>query len=448
MLENGVLLLSLACFFAFFMAYGVGANDVSNAMGTSVGSKALTVRQAIFIAIIFEFSGAYLAGGEVTSTIRKGIINAEWFADGPELLIYGMLAALLSAALWLGLASFKGWPVSTTHTIVGGILGFSLVAVGADAIEWHTVGSIASSWIISPLLAGVIAYVMMQSIRFLILNSDTPARNLKLYSPFYIFLACFTVVMITSTKGLKHLGLIYSWQETIGLASVFSAAITGGGMTWVNNTYTRQKLLYILPNSSPDNSINSPVQHVIKLSSFGNYSDEQNHQESVEKLFAVLMIFTACAMAFAHGSNDVANAIGPLAAIYNIIESGGQVNSISPMPKWILLLGSLGIVFGLIFFGARVMATVGQKITHLTPSKGFAAELSAALTVLLASAAGLPVSTTHTLIGAIIGVAFASKTPLANKNMITKVFLSWVITIPIGAILSIIFFYLFKFIFQ
>ncbi|WP_298939477.1 inorganic phosphate transporter [uncultured Psychromonas sp.] len=414
----GSMLVMFAGAVGFLMAWGIGANDVANAMGTSVGSKALTIKQAIIIAMIFEFAGAYLAGGEVTSTIRKGIIDASYFIEQPELLVYGMTAALLAAGLWLIIASYFGWPVSTTHSIVGAIVGFSAVGVGVDSVTWSKVGGIIGSWIVTPLISGIIAYFIFMSSQKLIFNTKDPITNAKRYVPFYMFLAGFILSLVTITKGLKHVGLHFSTMEAIILAVIVGALVSIVGKIFVNRVKIDPK------------------------------ADKQMHFANVEKIFSVLMIVTACAMAFAHGSNDVANAIGPLAAVVSIVEHGGQITAKAELAWWILPLGGVGIVLGLAIFGKRVMATIGHGITHLTPSRGFAAELAAASTVVIASGTGLPISTTQTLVGAVLGVGMARGIAALNLGVVRNIVISWVVTLPIGAGLSIIFFYILKSIFS
>ncbi|MEL0657631.1 inorganic phosphate transporter [Psychromonas arctica] len=414
----GSMLVMFAGAVGFLMAWGIGANDVANAMGTSVGSKALTIKQAIIIAMIFEFAGAYLAGGEVTSTIRKGIIDASYFVDQPELLVYGMTAALLAAGLWLIIASYFGWPVSTTHSIVGAIVGFSAVGVGVDSVTWSKVGGIIGSWIVTPLISGIIAYFIFMSSQKLIFNTKDPITNAKRYVPFYMFLAGFILSLVTITKGLKHVGLHFSTIEAIILATIVGTSIAVIGKVFVNRVKIDPK------------------------------ADKQMHFANVEKIFAVLMIVTACAMAFAHGSNDVANAIGPLAAVVSIVEHNGQITAKAELAWWILPLGGIGIVLGLAIFGKRVMATIGHGITHLTPSRGFAAELAAASTVVIASGTGLPISTTQTLVGAVLGVGMARGIAALNLGVVRNIVISWVVTLPIGAGLSIIFFYMLKSVFS
>ncbi|RBW42814.1 inorganic phosphate transporter [Psychromonas sp. B3M02] len=414
----GSMLVLLAGTVGFLMAWGIGANDVANAMGTSVGSKALTIKQAIIIAMIFEFSGAYLAGGEVTSTIRKGIIDAAYFIDQPELLVYGMTAALLAAGLWLIIASFYGWPVSTTHSIVGAIVGFSAVGVGVDSVTWSKVIGIVGSWIITPLISGIIAYLIFMSSQKLIFNTKDPITNAKRYVPLYMFLAGFVLSLVTITKGLKHIGLHFSTTEAVTLAVLIGIVVAVIGKFFINRVKIDPK------------------------------ADKEMHFANVEKIFAVLMIVTACAMAFAHGSNDVANAIGPLAAVVNIVEHNGEITAKAQLAWWILPLGGIGIVLGLAIFGKRVMATIGNGITHLTPSRGFAAELAAASTVVIASGTGLPISTTQTLVGAVLGVGMARGIAALNLGVVRNIVISWVVTLPIGAGLSIVFFYLLKSIFS
>ena len=417
--QYGTILLALACVFGFFMAYGVGANDVANAMGTSVGARAITIKQAIIIAMVFEFAGAYLAGGEVTSTIRSGIIDAEaaGFDTNPELLVYGMLASLLAAGVWLLIASMKGWPVSTTHSIIGAIIGFAVVGVSVDAVEWGQVGSIVASWVISPLCSGTIAFFLFMSVQRLVLDTDDPFMNAKKYIPGYIFLVGFTIAMVTLVKGLRHVGL------DLGFGQAIMYSIGAGIATMLLGYFLIRNI-----QEDPDENLD-------------------NRFASLERLFGILMIFTACSMAFAHGSNDVANAIGPLAAVNGVIQSGGVFETRSALPVWVLLLGATGIVAGLATMGYRVIVTIGRNITELTPSRGFAAELAAATTVVIASGTGIPVSTTHTLVGAVLGVGVARGVSALNLNVVGKIFVSWIVTLPVGAAFSILFFYVLQFIF-
>ena len=416
--QYGPLFIILAAIVGFIMAFGVGANDVANAMGTSVGAGALTIKQAVVVAMIFEFAGAFLAGGQVTATIRKGIIDAQQMVDTPELLVYGMIAALLAAGIWLLIATWYGWPVSTTHSIVGAVVGFAAVGISADIVQWSKVGSIVMSWVVSPLMAGTLAFLLFTSVQKLIINTDDPLKNAKRYVPFYMFLAGFMIALVTLFKGLKHIGLDLNFRDSFFIAVLAGIVIASVGAIIIS----RMKF-------EPD-------------------GDKDYHYANLERIFAVLMIVTACGMAFAHGSNDVANAIGPLAAVVSIVQSGGEIAGKSATDVKILLLGASGIVLGLVIFGKRVITTVGKKITELTPSRGFAAELAAATTVVIASGTGLPISTTHTLVGAVLGVGLARGIAALNLNVIRTIVVSWVITLPAGATLSIIFFYILKAIFS
>lgn len=414
--DYGMILLVLAVLFGIFMAWGVGANDVANAMGTSVGAKAVTIKQAIIIAMVFEFAGAYLAGGEVTSTIRKGIVDPEALSGNPELFVYGMLAALLAAGTWLLIATAFGWPVSTTHSIVGSIIGFACVGISVDSVQWPKVTEIAASWVLSPIMAGTLSFCLYMSVKRFIFSAADPYVAAKRYVPVYIFLVGYIVSMVTLVKGLKHIGLDVTFQQALfySLGSALVIASIG---------------IYGL----------SRIKRVSR--------SEQGDVVNLERAFGVLMIFTACSMAFAHGSNDVANAIGPVAAINSVIESGGMVGTQSPIPAWVLLLGAAGIVLGLATYGYKVIRTIGTHITELTPSSGFAAELAAATTVVIASGYSLPVSTTHTLVGGVLGVGLARGIAALNLKVVGTIFASWLVTLPAGAILAIIFFYILKAIF-
>ena len=416
-LEYGSFFLIVACVFGFFMAWGIGANDVANAMGTSVGTRALTLFQAILVACVFEFAGAYLAGGEVTSTIRKDIIDPTILSGSPDLLVYGMLASLLAAGTWLFIASYNGWPVSTTHSIVGAIVGFAAVGISIDSVNWSVVTIIASSWVVSPFVAGSLSFLLFKSVQALILNSGDPFINAKKYVPGYMFLVGFIIAMVTSLKGLKHVGLDFSFQESLISSLVVGLAVAILGVAFLRN-------IKDIPKPKGDRVF-----------------------DGVERIFAVLMVITACAMAFAHGSNDVANAIGPLAAVVSIVQTGGEITAESSLPWWILLLGGLGIVAGLMMLGYRVIETIGKNITELTPSRGFAATLAAATTVVLASGTGIPISTTHALVGAVLGVGLARGISSVNAGVVGRIITSWIITLPVGAGLSVVFFYVFKIVF-
>jgi PiT family inorganic phosphate transporter len=407
------LILISAAMLGFFTAYGVGANDVANAMGTSVGSKVLTVPQAVLIAAIFEFLGAFLAGGGVTQTIRKGVIDPALFNDNLETLIYGMIASLFAAGLWLLIASLRGWPVSTTHTIVGAIVGFGVYSLGADKIDWGVVGNISISWITSPLSAALLAGFLYWICRDFILAKNSKYEVLII--SVNIFLTGFAIALITVTKGLKNIFKQQGFDITFFQSTQISF-IVALAFTYVFYQFLKSKF--------------------------------QGGDIKSEAQFAYLMIFTSCAVAFAHGSNDVANAIGPLAAVYQAsYQLIGQEYS-QDTPIWILLLGAVGIVIGLATLGYRVMQTIGEKIVRLTPSKGFSAQLAAALTVIIASQLNMPVSTTHTLVGAVIGIGIIEGAGAINIKSVQTIFTSWVVTLPAGALFAIIFLEVFQNIFR
>jgi PiT family inorganic phosphate transporter len=412
--EYGFILIALAVVFGVYMTWGIGANDVANAMGTSVGSGAVTIKQAIIIAALFEFAGAFIAGGNVTKTIRKGIIDPSAVVNSPEILVFGMLAALLAAAIWLMIATSRGWPVSTTHSIVGAIIGFAVAGIGVDAVAWGKVSQIAASWVVSPLIGGIIAFVLMQSIRRLILDTEQPFESARRWGPAYVFLVGFIISLVTLFKGLKHLNIELSVGMSFFVAMLFGLALAFIG--WL----------------------------MIRRVTVDSTADREFHYASVEKVFVPMMLFTACAMAFAHGSNDVANGIGPLAAVVSIVQSGGEVAQKAALPLWILVLGGTGIVVGLATMGYRVMQTIGTNITELTPSRGYCATLAAAATVVLASRTGLPVSTTHIAVGAVIGVGLARGIGAIDLRVIGGIVVSWVVTLPAGGILAALIFFTLK----
>ncbi len=414
-MEFGLVFIALAVIFGLFMTWGVGANDVANAMGTSVGSGAITVKKAILIAAVFEFAGAVLAGGHVTSTIRKEIINAE-LVPSPQVLVLGMLAALLAAATWLMVASWLGWPVSTTHTIVGALIGFGLVGLGSQAVAWPKVASIVASWLASPVLGAVFAFLLATSVHRFILNTAEPLASAKRYGPIYVFFMGMLIALVTLFKGLKHLDLEMSGAQSFGAAVAVGLIVALVGRVLIQRIEV-----------DPD-------------------AERSFHYASVERVFAPLCVFTACSMAFAHGSNDVANGIGPLAAVVSIVSSG-ELEQKSALPLWILFVGGAGIVVGLATMGYRVMRTIGKRITELTPSRGFCAELAAATTVVLASRLGLPVSTTHIIVGSVLGVGLARGVAAIDLRVVLGIVTSWLVTLPIGAGLAALFFFVFDAIF-
>lgn len=415
--QYGFIIILITAVFGFIMAFGIGANDVANAMGTSVGSGTITAKQAVYIALVFEFFGAYLAGGEVAETIKSGIIATDAFVGHPEILVIGMMAALFAAGIWLVVASQKGWPVSTTHTIIGAIVGFAVVTVGMEAVQWSQFGGIVGSWFITPFISGVVAYLIFISTQKLIFDTEKPMLNAKKYAPYYTALTVFIICIVTLEKGLKHVGL--------NISGVGTALLSGG--------------LALL----------SAIGCVFYLRSKAFIANLKGSEfNGVEKVFSILMLITACAMAFAHGSNDVANAIGPLAAVVSIVDNGGVIEGKTVMAPWILPLGAVGIAVGLAVMGHKVMSTIGTGITDLTPSRGFAAQFACSITVVIASGTGLPISTTQTLVGAVIGVAFARGIAALNLGVIRNIIASWVITLPAGAALAIVLYYILSAIFN
>jgi len=403
----------LAGALALYMAWAIGANDVANAMGTSVGSGALTIFRAVLVAGVLEFCGAFLAGGHVTDTVRKGILLPEVVAGHEQLIVFGMLASLMSAATLLVAATRLGLPVSTTHAIVGAIVGFGAVGLGPDAVVWSKVAQIVVSWVTSPLIGGTLAFLIFNLTRYLILDREAPMERARRVGPYFFLVVFFVLALVTVFKGLKQLKLDLSFTEALGVAGI--AGITGA---LLGRFFLRRV------QSEPDVT-------------------GQDRFRQVERIFVVLQILTACAVAFAHGSNDVANAIGPLAAIVH--HSYGAVYATkAAVAPWMLMIGGVGIVFGLATWGYRVMETVGRKITELTPSRGFAAELGAALTIVLASRLGIPVSTTHILVGAVLGVGLARGIGALDLRVVGMILVSWIATLPAAAALSIFFFYFFK----
>jgi len=399
----------LAVSACIYMACNIGANDVANAMGTSVGSGSLTFKQAIYVAAVAEFAGAFFVGGHVSDTIRKGMLDPTIFSETPLVLVYGMIGALLSAALWLNFASYLGWPVSTTHSIVGAVVGFGVVAGGVDAINWSKVLSVVMSWIVSPLMGGFVAFILFRFLTNQVFRRRNPLLYAKRILPYMVFLVCVILANAMLYKGLKNLHLDFSLIE----AMFFSLIVGSVGFL-----------------------ISKPLAKKIP----GVPKKEIRKQlEATENIFKYLQITTAFYIAFAHGSNDVANAVGPLAAVVSVLKSGTVAMKVA-MPAWILALGGGFIVLGLLVWGRRVMETIGKKITEITPSRGFCATFAGATVVLACSKMGLPVSTTHTLVGSVIGVGLARGLPTLNLGIIKEIVMSWLATVPFTALLSAILF--------
>jgi len=410
--EYSTILITITVLVGLFQAWNIGANDVANAMGTSVGSHAISFKQAIIIAGIFEFLGVVIAGGSVTSTIKKGIVSPTLFEATPELFVYGMIASLLAASIWLFIATLSGQPVSTTHSIVGAIMGFSIASVGWGSISWGQVSMIVTSWVISPLTGAIFAFIVFAYIRKYVLNSETPIESLKKHTPYILFFSSFVLTILLFKKGLKNLNL----DNSIFMVMLYSIIVAI--IIFIVSKHFLSKI------KEDENT-----EYYLKI-------------KKVEKIFGYFQIATAAFVAFAHGSNDVANAVGPMAAVLETIKGG--VSAKAPLPYWVLLSGGVFIVIGLATYGYKVIKTVGTKITEITPTRGFAAEIGAAATIIIASSLGLPISTTHVLIGAVIGIGFARGVSALNLSVLKKIVASWVITLPASAIISAIVFHILK----
>lgn len=407
-MDSSFLFITLAVILCFLMTWGVGANDLANVMSTTMGSKAVTVRQAMLIAVIFEFAGAFFGGTGVTETMRDGIINTSQLSQQPLILIEGMLGILLACTIWMNLASYLGVPVSITNALVGSMVGFGSVVLGSQAIHWNQVSHIAIGWITSPLLAGVTAYALFISIQQSIFVKSDPLEKAKLYIPIYLFLVGSILSFITVFKGLNHFDIHLNFKQNLAVTLASSISITVIGMIFIRHIPERP--------------------HMRRRERF----------LQVEKYFAVLMAMTACAMVFAHGSNDVALAVGPLSIVYSLAVHAQQPFGAMDYPAWIILLGCFGVVSGLLMYGRKVIETVGSSITALTPSRAFAATLAAATAVVIATSLGIPVSATQTLVGAVLGVGLARGIGALNLIVIRNIFTSWILTLPAASILTII----------
>ncbi len=417
-MEYGVIYMVLACCIGLWMTWGVGANDLANIMSTAMGSKALSVKQAIAIAIFFEIAGAFIGGGEVSDTIRGGIIEASVFTHTPQLYIYTMLSVLLAGAVWMTMASFLGMPVSITHAIVGSLVGVGAIMLGVHSIHWQEVGYITISWIVSPTIAGILAYLLFISIKKLILGAEYPLLAAQRYVPIYLFLVGIVLALMTALKGLHHFHVSLTLLQSffVVLATALTVMLIGlYAIKWI-----RLKLKFKL--------------------------NRHTQFQYIESMFSVLMAFTACAMVFAHGSNDVAIAVGPIAAIVSLVKEGQPMHE-GILFSGIMLFGCGGVILGLIMYGRKVIATVGGAITTLTPSRAFAATLAAASTVVVSTSTGIPVSATQTLVGAVFGVGLARGIDALNLTVIRNIFMSWIVTIPAAAGLATLFFYVLQKIF-
>ena len=463
-----MILITIVLLVGFYMAWNIGANDVANAMGTSVGSKALTLKKAVIIAAILEFSGAFFLGSRVSETMQQGLVDPQMFASDPYIFMYGMLAALLATAIWLQIASYYGWPVSTTHAIVGAVLGFGLIIGGAATIHWKIVGTVAASWVISPVLSGIISFILFSLLQRIIFYSFHPLKMSRRLIPILIFFVFSTFSLSLIYHGFNHIGFKPTFLEALALSAAIGLLALLVSYILVRRTKDKHRLEQEAQLGQVI-SMQKALKHLqrVRLSSSGKTKEELAHlldqtaaltktlrkksgfytstsrYENVEHLFAYLQILSAAFVAFAHGANDVANAIGPVDAVLEVARTG-MINLNKTTPLWLLALGGVGIVIGLATWGWRVIETVGKKITHLTPTRGFSAEFGAALTILLASKLGLPVSTTHCIVGAVFGVGLARGLSALNLRTLRDIGLSWIVTLPSSALVCIIFFYIIR----
>jgi phosphate/sulfate permease len=468
-----VFLISLALVIGFYMLWNIGANDVANAIGTSVGSGAITLKKAIVIAALLEFGGAVILGSNVSETIQKGIIDAEMFHHIPHVFIKGMLSSLLATSIWLQIATFFKWPVSATHAIVGAVMGFGILVGGFEVVQWTEVLKISLSWVISPTLSGVLAFLLFSFIQRKILFSFNPLLSTQRLAPYFVFAVLMVFCVSTFLGGIESLHIKSSYTFTIILSFVVSmigALITAlfcksqtknAKMSYVIAAKFDKRLTSLLKvqknlirarlATKEDNKegitllLSQTAELIKETKNKAPYQTElAADYRGAEGIFAMLQILTACFVAFAHGSNDVANAIGPVAAIIDVVKDPASLLKSTTISMPLLLFGGVGIVVGLTTYGFKVIETIGNKITQLTPTRGFAAEFAAASTILIASKLGMPISTTHSIVGAVLGVGLAKGLSALNFGLIKEIFLSWVLTLPSAAIFTVIIYAIFS----
>ena len=409
-MDIDIIILSLATLVGLYMAANIGANDLANAMGTSVGSRALTIKQAVLISIIANVLGAGLAGSYVTNTISKGIIDPGFLANAPDKLMLGMFAALIAAGLWVHLSTYLGLPVSSTHAIVGAVVGFGIVSVRADAISWTKVIGIATGWVLSPIAGALIAGGIYYLLEKKVMSAKDPYAAAVHYAPAIIFSVMLVLILSFIFRGFKnlhlHIGIFYTLLLTITCAALLAIL----GRSW--------------------------ARWQVHLKCEVGTTNLQNFSP-IECLFAQLQVLAACYIAFAHGANDVANAIGPLAAIFSVVKTK-SVSLQVEVPFWMLLVGGIAVGGGLFAFGSRVIETIGRNITEITPLRGFCAQFGAATTILVCSRLGLPVSTTHVLVGSVVGVGLMRGMGALDLRILKNIGFSWVVTLPFTMVLAII----------
>ena len=459
------LFLAVAALIGAYMAMNIGANDVANNVGPAVGSRAMTMTTAIIIAAVFEASGALIAGGEVVNTIKKGIIDIDAFGANADHFIWAMMAALLAAALWLNFATMMGAPVSTTHSIVGGVMGGGIAAAGFSIVDWGTMSKIAASWVISPVLGGIIAALFLYSIKKSIVFKEDKIKAAKTYVPIFVAIMSLAFVTYLTLKGLKKI-----WPEIVEILNYIPL---------VSIEMSNKPTLLVALSMGGVFAI--VVYFFVRNRIRNNTTTLENNRASVNTLFTIPLIFAAALLSFAHGANDVANAIGPLAAINDAIVNGG-ISSKTSIPLWIMAVGALGIALGLALYGPKLIKTVGTEITELDQIRAFSIAMAASITVIIASQLGLPVSSTHIAIGGVFGVGFLrewlhlkdtqnntieedkeiikdeqklikstkkhikkiKKVQYVKRDAIKKIVAAWVITVPAAAILSGLLFYMIK----
>lgn len=465
-----LIMMILVLIIGFYMAWNIGANDVSNAMGTSVGSGALSLKKAIVVAAILEFSGAFFLGSNVSETMQKGLVDPSHFLANPSVFVIGMLSALLATSIWLQLASYFGWPVSTTHAIVGAIVGFGLIAGGTHAIKWAEVGSIAITWVISPVCSGIFSFIIFSILQRKVLYALNPTQASKKLVPILVGVVFATFTMSVLLGGVHSLKIslppLYLILIALGVGlvsyliaflvirrvhtpetgSLYSKYNVAQQLFSLNKSLKHLQRAKLVAESDTKDEVSRILESIRTLSASlteksGHYKRHSEY-ETVERLFSFLQILSACYVAFAHGANDVSNAIGPIAAALNVIKYKSFYSSANSIPSWLLAFGGIGIVIGLATWGWRVIQTIGKKITELTPTRGFSAEFGAAVTILMATKLGVPISTTHCIVGSVLGIGLAKGISALNLKTVRQIVLSWIITIPSAAITCVIIFYI------
>ncbi|WP_445302252.1 inorganic phosphate transporter [Microcoleus sp. F4-D5] len=423
---------------ALYVAANLGANDVANSMGTSVGSKALTLRQAIIVAGILEFSGAVLFGQGVSETLATGVVNAQVFATQPQVFLIGMVSVLIACGLWLQIATSRGLPVSSSHAVVGAIAGFSCVAAGINAVDWRTIGTISLTWVATPVASGALAALFYSVVKYSILDRPDPLFQMREWIPWLsaAMLSVFGIIVLPSVVdvALVQTGAIAAAHDRFGWNLPIHDIVIGiGSIGAIGLTLNSWKKLESVENEKDRG------EKAEGISTKSSPTQKLGHS-LIEQQMARFQVLSACFVAFSHGSNDVGNAVAPLAAIAYIRRTGSFPSEDFSVPLWILVVGGTGIVIGLAIWGKNVIATVGEKIIELQPSGGFCAELATATTVLLASRFGLPVSTSHALVGAVVGVGLIKAWKTVRLQTLLSIGSAWLVTIPIAAGLGAIIF--------